>query len=104
MVERILTDALIEKFNDAFVAGLQFSLVYTQEGNIAIQLGGFTHRILLLLENLLSEVENFIIEEDVFLLYIGKVSTSSYVEMVVLLTYSSSGEAWRMRNWLSPLS
>jgi len=72
-VAAILGDVLRTEFYDALTAGIRFSVIYDDEGNLILQISGYTEKMLDLLGHLLGRMKSCAIEERLL---------SDYKEMV----------------------
>jgi secreted Zn-dependent insulinase-like peptidase len=74
LLEKLLSDALEKKFWDKLTAGYPFSLIYDDNGNLALQVGGYTDGLVKLFENLLQEIIQYETDEGAFSAFKDKVS------------------------------
>jgi insulysin len=64
LVECLITDALTEYSYDASLAGLNYSLAFDEDGNLILQTGGYTDKMLALLQHLLETARSHQVRED----------------------------------------
>lgn len=64
MVEHLITDALTEYSYDASLAGLNYTLVFDEDGNLILRTGGYTDKMLALLQHLLETARSHQVRED----------------------------------------
>jgi secreted Zn-dependent insulinase-like peptidase len=73
LLEYLLSDVLEKVFWDRLTAGYPFSLMYDDDGNLALQVAGYTDGIVNLFKNLLDRVIKFRTDEDTFSAFKDKV-------------------------------
>jgi len=64
LVECLITDALTEYSYDASLAGLNYTLGFDEDGNLILQTGGYTDKMLALLQHLLETSRSHQVQED----------------------------------------
>ncbi|KIM22228.1 hypothetical protein M408DRAFT_333007 [Serendipita vermifera MAFF 305830] len=69
LTRNLVTDALTEYSYDASLAGLDYAFTQDDEGNLLLQLGGYTDKILKLWHHLLEKTKAHVVKADRFLVY-----------------------------------